>query len=1062
MISWKPKTAEPIEPIEWHPESATPAKAEAKAEAEEDISLQQISDICEIDIDTLKTYPDIAIRRLKEITRRQLHQRENELRTSILEINGAYKVSPNQMYIGPAPQPTTLDKYKDYFFPQSDEARWTEPDRYEKTYKVVDALFWAPKTTFKLLGSALTRANKFVTNIASAPQIEKAIATMDYKPLKEIPEGKLEAFKAFIPVPGAAEDLPTFGESLAKNWYQLLTRKEAPWWYAPAMDMAFDTILMGGSSAQKALQARRLARFSNQPLSSIEIKAAKRLYSPWSIAKKSPSEVRAMLAKESTMISLAKTEKASLRALGYTPRQIQNMTIPQAKTLLLETPSKDAAPLTIKSSRTRLAVNNLTQSIKRGKKLYKQKAAMISKEKGKRVAQAAEIVKKKTGKDAYRSSVKALAGEYSVPDFTPPQISPADEYYLFQSIRNAHVNGRMRYFRYLNTSKALEKLLSGNIPTPAEASLLQRHFGSGLVKAATSKLPLSYKALNIIFDIANIPRATLASFDLSFPLRQGGILLPGHPKAWGKSFWRMLKTAIPGRKGEEYARYFEDMAANSRYAQLRDMAGLDVTEWGMPNPMAREELFMSTLAEKIPGIRWSERTFTTMSNQLRINIFDDIARQWEAAGITWENNASSYTQLARFLNHATGRGTLGGKALANAVTTTQGRWTIGISPKVLNATFFSPKYQISRPQLIYDAFVSLTNPVARKVIIGDLVKWVGTGMVGLYLLNQIPGVTVETDPRSSDFGKVKYGKTRYDYWSGFQQMARLVAQVITAQGKTTGTKKVYNLNRKQVIERFIRMKMSPAAGLIWDVLEGVSPMGERLAYNPLTEPFAITEQALRRVIPLVIQDIYDAARLQGLDASFPVTSTTAFFGVGVQTWDDTKYTQLVNEQNHTANEYFGVDWDELTSYQQEFLQRENKTITNLKREAAYERTVFPFLEEMKNEQLAAGDEVAKKLPEAVQNEFARLKIRIGSLPRTWGDWTLNDNRFALYKKYIVEFLNQHLTDKINSSEYQTRSPEQQIRIIDNLISASKNYAKSKVRAQAARTAPKRKKRKKEK
>jgi len=266
-----------------------------------------------------------------------------------------------------------------------------------------------------------------------------------------------------------------------------------------------------------------------------------------------------------------------------------------------------------------------------------------------------------------------------------------------------------------------------------------------------------------------------------------------------------------------------------------------------------------------------------MSNQLRVNVFDDIARNWEKAGMSWQTHPDSYLKLGAFLNHATGRGTVPQRYA-------------GITPH-LNALFFSPRYQISRPQLVYDAFASIKNPAARKVIIGDTVKFVGTGLAGLWLLDQIEGVEVEKDPRSSDFGKVRVGNTRYDYWVGYGQIARLIVQTAMAEQKATGTGEIYDINRAEVIERFIRTKLSPPAGLTWDVLTGQTFVGEEMKF----EPTFLTKDALERITPMVIQDIIDAVRFQGLDGVLPITSATAFFGVGVGTWEPSQWTRLSRE-----------------------------------------------------------------------------------------------------------------------------------------------------------------------
>lgn len=919
-----------------------------------------------------------------------------------------------------APEPTFGQKWKEYFFPVT--GRWTDPTRYEKFYNITK---FPAQTSLKMLGSVIRRMNQFVTEVSPAPEAMETISTLNPKALYDIFPSILRARKVFYPVPGAAKELKTMGEAMAKDWYVPLTGEEPPWWYIPAMDIAFETLLLSGAAAQRASRIRGAPEFGKAKLASTEIKAAKRIFSGKQLAKMQPAQVRATLAKESAVVVLSKAQKAQLLKRGYKPVQIQRMTPLDAYQLLDDVPLAESASKNLASA-TRVAVDRLTAGIKRAKKLHPQKEKLISQEKARRVAVAEQIRRAKTGEAAAFATRGPLRGEYPVPAFTAPEISSADRFYLFESVRTSG----MPHFRYRNTSDALIKILRGDMPTRGETTLLERHFGSGLAKAILQKRALGTKAWQNIVDVLNIPRATLASYDLSFPLRQGIILLPGRPKQWGISFGQMIKAARPGHKGKEYARHLEDLAENSRYASLRRRAKLDITEWGLTDIARREEPFLSSWAELIPGVKWAERTFTVMSNQLRINVFDDIARNWESAGMSWSSHPEEYLRLAAFLNHATGRGTIPTRY-------------VRITPE-LNATFFSPRYQLSRPQLVYDAFVSLKNPAARKVIIGDTVKFVGTGITTMWLLDQIEGVEVELDPRSSDFGKVRYEKTRYDFWAGYSQIARLVAQIAAGQQTATGTGRLYNINRADVITRYVRTKLSPPAGLTWDVLTGQTFLGEEMKF----EPVFLAEDIPKRVIPMAIQDIYDGIRYQGLDGALPITSTTAFFGVGVGTWEPSKWTLLTRAQDELAMTTYGKEWDVLNEIQQKLITRDNKLLDNLKREAEYDRTVFPFLEEIKKEQLVAGMDVEGRLPEETQKEMQRLKMRVGSLPRTFGKWTLNDERYQKYQDHITKELQTILSPILKRPNWKEMPKEKQIRFIEKAIEIAKKRARILIRIEA--------------
>lgn len=926
-----------------------------------------------------------------------------------------------------APEPTFGQKWKNYFFPSDDEARWSKPGRYEKFYDIATVPHKTAKTSLRALGSVINRGNKFLTEFSPWPETMGSIATLDPGKMKDYFPSMWRSRKAFYPVPGAAKELRTFGEATGEEWYEPLTGKKAPWWYPLMMDAAFETLLISGGAAQKASRANK-AIFTNAKLAKSEITAAKRIFPTKALAKMKPAQVRTVLAKESAVVVLSKAEKAQLLKRGYNPIQIQNMTPLEAYQVMDDVPIVESAANTNLGSATKQAVDRLTAGIKRAKRLHPQKERMISQEKSRRVAVAQQIRKSQAGEKAALASRGPLKGEYSVPAFTAPEITPADRYYLFESIRTS----RMPFFRYQNTSNALMKTLRGDMPTRAETALLQKHFGSGLAKAILSQRALGTKVWQTTVDILNIPRATLASWDLSFPLRQGIMLLPGHPKQWAKSFGQMMKAARPGHKGKEYARYLEDMAESNRYAGLRSRAGLDITQWGLSDVMGREEPFMSSLAELIPGVKWSNRTFTTMSNQLRVNVFDDVVRNWERAGISWASHPEEYRRLAAFLNHATGRGTIPQKLA-------------GITPE-LNAFFFSPRYQISRPQVVYDAFVSLKNPAARKVIIGDLVKFVGSGMTAMFLLDQIEGVEVEMDIRHNEFGKGKVGNTRFDFWAGYAQIARLIGQVASGQAIVKGGE-LYNINRAETIERYVRTKLSPPAGGGWDALKGETFIGDEMSL----EPSFLVRDIPKRVVPMVMQDIVEAIRFQGMDGLLPVTSTTAFFGMGVGTWEPSKWELLRREKDELAYMTHGMEWDSLNEVQQKLLSRENKLLDNLKREAAYEQTVFPFLEELKKEQMMAGLDVEAGLLKETQKEMERLKIRVGPLPRSFGDWTLNDQRYEKYKTYITKELQGTLSAAMAKDGWPKKTDEQKTMFIEKAIEIARKKARTTIRIESRKT-----------
>jgi len=123
-----------------------------------------------------------------------------------------------------------------------------------------------------------------------------------------------------------------------------------------------------------------------------------------------------------------------------------------------------------------------------------------------------------------------------------------------------------------------------------------------------------------------------------------------------------------------------------------------------------------------------------------------------------------------------------------------------------------------------------------------MAKFVGVG-VSILLAAKMMGANVEDDPRSSDFGKIHVGNTRWDIWGGFQPYARVLTQFITGERKATTTGDIQELNgkgfmgqtRATPLTSFFRTKLAPVPGTAWNLIEGsdvvgnkVTPQGELL------------------------------------------------------------------------------------------------------------------------------------------------------------------------------------------------------------------------------------------
>jgi hypothetical protein len=385
----------------------------------------------------------------------------------------------------------------------------------------------------------------------------------------------------------------------------------------------------------------------------------------------------------------------------------------------------------------------------------------------------------------------------------------------------------------------------------------------------------SDKVKDAALEVINVPRALMSSFDFSAPLRQGIIPTIAHPELAFKAAKEMFKNAFSQKR---FDRYFTNLRESNEF-KVMEKSGLYIADPHDHKLSAKEEMFMNNLAEKIPYIgkivAGSERAYVSYLNKMRADIFTKGASLLAESGKTPENSPEDYKGLASWVNNSTGRGGMS-KGMENA------------SP-ILNSLFFSPRLIASRLNILGlsdvasggKGFYSKLPKEVRKMAAQDLVKFVGFGLTVLALA-KLNGADVEDDPRSSDFGKIRVGDTRYDIWGGFQQYIRFITQLGTGEQKSSTSDRVTELNgkdrfgktRADVATAFLRGKLAPIPSMTWDFLQGRTAVGQKTDLGT---------EVLDHFTPLIRNDIQDAWKNEGAKSLLTI-GLPATFGVGVQTY----------------------------------------------------------------------------------------------------------------------------------------------------------------------------------
>lgn len=358
----------------------------------------------------------------------------------------------------------------------------------------------------------------------------------------------------------------------------------------------------------------------------------------------------------------------------------------------------------------------------------------------------------------------------------------------------------------------------------------------------------------------NLARAMMTSLDFSAVLRQGGFVTLGHPRR----AIRLLRPMIQAAKSERAAFRINQEIINRPNAPLYDRAGLHISEV-YEGPLSQmEEAFMSRIAKRIPFVAGSQRGYVTFLNLLRADTFDALA---ETLSVTGEPTLGEAEAIANYVNVATGRGTLG---------------KYGEQASVPLATiFFAPRLVASRFQVIAGQPFYGGNLRTRKVIAQEYGRFLaGVGVV--YALGMLAGADIEDDPRSTDFGKLRWGNTRLDPLAGLAQVTTLIARVASGSTKTSGGEVVplrgedapFGTGVAGTVGRFLRTKLSPVMGAALDVASGENVVGEKV-----TPASAVGNMML----PLAYRDIYDAMKEHGV-AEGAALGILSLFGMGLSTY----------------------------------------------------------------------------------------------------------------------------------------------------------------------------------
>lgn len=325
-----------------------------------------------------------------------------------------------------------------------------------------------------------------------------------------------------------------------------------------------------------------------------------------------------------------------------------------------------------------------------------------------------------------------------------------------------------------------------------------------------------------VSEAAGFSKAVIASFDDSVIGRQGLKTLTTNPDIWAKnsvqSVKDLIKVIVGGDKKAMKAIRAEILsrpnAVNGNYRKY----GVDVG--------VREEAYPTSFPERLPVLgrffKGSEIAFTAWQYRTRADLFDRVYALLEKSGGDPEG-------LGLLVNEMTGRGGLG-----------------GLEPVagVLNKIMFSVRFFKSNIDFLtaHVGDKKMSPELKKKAAQNLALAILAVGTV-LSVANAIDDNSVEFDPRSSDFGKIRIRNTRFDITAGMASIITLISRITPTMHngkwglwtKNSNTKIYTELNQDKfgaktgwdVLMSFAEGKASPYARAFIDYLSGKDFKGRK-------------------------------------------------------------------------------------------------------------------------------------------------------------------------------------------------------------------------------------------
>jgi hypothetical protein len=572
-------------------------------------------------------------------------------------------------------------------------------------------------------------------------------------------------------------------------------------------------------------------------------------------------------------------------------------------------------------------LQNLINATKRGIEEYERRIAdgdLSPKEKGK-IKETPELKALREKRDSLKEEYRKLQDEAGLTEKRRLQAAKTRT-----ENRIAELQRRIKEGDF--SKKETKPVIADTelIKLKAEKLRVQEEYDKEFYKAKLANRTKAQKFKDGAWEAWGITRALSATGEASFVLMQMGAMTSSYllhrPKVVADAFINAVKAISP-KNSERWLRTIKSQEwyplakeaklslvephAEAKASDELFFSGWTGTLWGLvgfPAKLISKEAYhqwmkYNPIKAVIGGI---ERMAVGYMDTMRVERFLDGLEILQKEGKNPIKDKKDYRDVADAINTLTARASLGkAEMIAEPLT------KIFFSPRLWASTI-----KTGTPYAFYH-FGKMT-PTARKMALADFGRFVGLTMSMLvaaavkYNNDDDPETGVETDPRSSDFMKVKLGDKRVDPWGGRQQQVvfstRFILGVIGAVKEGFGGEPIDAYKNGQgdlyplgvpyksptLFETGVRMstnKLAPSAGLLYEMLstklQKDKQTGEMQRYTQFGEKYNLGESAAERLYPIyagTVKDLLkdDPTALDGLLMFY------AFFGGGVQVYEDKK------------------------------------------------------------------------------------------------------------------------------------------------------------------------------